>query len=102
MGGTKCQILMVPHFEALLAGEEGVKEVIHSAAELAMEVALAEAPVGDSGDYRDGIGVEDNELVATDWKSHWIEWGSVNNRAYAVLRNAAREVAAKVVELPKP
>lgn len=93
---------MVPGFEKILEAEAGVKAVERAAAEEAATIARANAPA-ETGAYRDGIGVdEEGNLVATDWKSHWIEWGSQHNQAFATLRNAAREVAATVVDLPKP
>lgn len=98
---TKFKLVMVPGFEKVLEREAGVKAAQRAAAERAAEIAQENAPV-ESGDYRDGIGVDDDgNLVATDWKSHWIEWGSEHNRAFATLRNAAREVASRVVDVPK-
>lgn len=62
-------------------------------AEACADGAREASPVAD-GDYRDGIEAttadREGEVVgrvnANDWKSHWIEWGSVNNPPHAPLR----------------
>lgn len=94
--GTKVRIQMLPNLERILGPELGVKTAINTRAEEAAAIARDLAPVS-SGNYRDSIAVDGNELVATDWKAHWIEWGSIHNRAYAVLRNAATQVASRIV-----
>lgn len=60
--------------------------------------ARADAPV-DEGDYRKGIKKYLKRLtsdlsgavVATDWKSHFIEFGTVDMRADPVLKRAAEK-----------
>ena len=65
---------------------------MRSAAREAADIARSTAPV-DQGDYRDGIEVIDEvdgaTLAGTDYKSHWIEFGSENNPATRNLTNAA-------------
>lgn len=75
------------------------------------ERARAIAPVGsedegddDPGSYRDGIEVQVRTgstgrkrvaVVATDWKSILIEYGSIHNPAFGTLRKAARQSFGK-------
>lgn len=98
---TKVQIKMVPGFERILDREPGVKRLMRRRAEEAASIAKSLAPVA-TGDYRDSIGVDEDidgvKLVATDFKAHWIEWGTVRTRAFAPLRTAARKVADRFVE----
>lgn len=94
---TRLRLTMIPGFEKLLAADAAVQELEHERAEQAAAIARDLAPV-ESGDYRNGIEADGNMLNATDWKSHWIEWGSEHNPAHAVLRNAAAQVASRLVE----
>lgn len=82
------------------AGEEAVKAI---------------APVGDSkpGDhYKDQIegvvgtrgsrgGVFIGRINAFKWTSHWIEFGTINNPAYAPLRRGLAAIGARVFERKK-
>ena len=57
-------------------------------AKQAVDYAKSIAPV-DEGDYRDGIRVgrfgNSGVMVEfSDWKSHWVEFGSVHNEEHAV------------------
>ena len=59
---------------------------------------IAEAEAYRSGDYMRGIGAAavglasgelSGQVQAKDWKSNWVEFGTVNTPARAVLRRAA-------------
>lgn len=62
------------------------------------------APVR-SGDYRNSLQVVTDggqvAVVSDDWKAHWIEFGSINNEAFAPIRRAAERVG-QFDEAPKP
>jgi len=66
----------------------------------AQRIAPVEHPGG--GAYRDGIVVDEVggvvRLDATDWKSHWVEWGSVNNPVFAPLRRGVRGAGFRLNE----
>lgn len=97
---TKARIQLVPNFERVLNGQADVRAIIVAEAEKAKVVAKSTAPVGATGKYRDGIDVEVDltgvRLVGRDFKSHWIEWGTSLVKAFATLRNAARQVTRHV------
>lgn len=86
-----------PTFEKLfLASREG-QELVEEGAQDIADRAKSIAPE-DEGNYIDGIkGPKDSggvpgKVIATDFKSHWIEWGSANNETYAPLRRAAEQI----------
>lgn len=93
--GTKVKIAMVPGYAAILGRDVAVHAIEHERAEQALEIAQANAPIT-TGHYEESLEVEDNVLRSTDPMAHLVEWGSVNNRAYATLREAAGEVARLV------
>lgn len=101
MSTTKVKILMVPGYQLILARNPAVRVELRARAETAARIAKGLAPVL-TGAYRDSIGVEEGalgpELVATDFKAGWIEFGTVKTRAFAPLRTAARKVATRLIE----
>lgn len=84
--------------------------------------AVAIAPRGPTGMYRDSLEVKEVRaaqavgrlaqlvgttrtifaVATTDFAGHLVEWGSKNNRPYAVLRRAARAAGLRLRESPKP
>jgi hypothetical protein len=66
-----------------------------------VQTAKGIAPVR-TGAYRDSLKTRVQGprvyVTATDFKGHWIEWGSVNNRTFAVIRRACRMVGLNVNE----
>lgn len=100
MTATKVRIVMNPAYRQILAANPSVQLVVRSKAEEAAGIARDLAPVA-TGAYRDSIQVEqegsDALLVATDFKAHWIEWGTIRTRAFATLRSAAQRVA-RIIE----
>lgn len=81
-----------------LRREVRYKVELLAAAKDAETAAKSFAPVR-TGAYRDGIKAQiqggDVVLSATDFKSHWIEWGSANNPPSAPLRRGVRAVGLK-------
>jgi hypothetical protein len=66
-----------------LQRDKNVKKSAYSLASKARRIAVGLAPKGISGDYSRGIVVKVGRganpsvyLAGTDYKSHWIEWGS--------------------------
>jgi hypothetical protein len=96
---VRVNIKMVPRYAEILKRERTVRRLERERAEQAADIARSNAPVG-KGDYRDSIGVEQEgdtvQLVARDFKAHWIEWGTIHNRAFGTLTNAAQEVADRI------
>jgi hypothetical protein len=94
-----------------LAAEPDYKDGLEGQAEAAADAAKAFAPVGEvehvlksgyvsrPGDYKRGIKtrVVGNKVyvIGTDFKSHWIEFGSVNNPISAPLRRGVTAVGLK-------
>lgn len=92
-------------FLASLAESDEMKGVIAKATEAVADRARGFAPV-EEGDYRDGIETDMvdgpdgpvGRVNATDWKSHWIEWGSRNNAVHAPLRRGVRAAGLEFEE----
>lgn len=87
------------------AGHDGEK----LAAEAAMREAEAIAPYGDeSPHYKDDFVVVEDEdghpiLGNTNWKAHFIEWGTSRGfPAYGILRRAAILAGCRFEEKGKP
>lgn len=95
---TKVRLRWVPNRDRVLARDSHVERVLHRQAEKGADIARTLAPV-DTGRYRDSIVADGPNLEATDFKAHWIEWGTLRRRAHATLRTAARRVADRVVDL---
>lgn len=92
-GGFK--FLPNPTAPELLERTPAMRDMLQAQAERVAERARETAPVL-TGHYRDSIkataGIEaggaKGRVNAFDFKAHWIEYGTVTMRAYAVLRNA--------------
>ena len=58
-----------------------------------------------TGAYRDSLQVKalgpQVWVTATDFKGHWIEWGSINNPAFAPIRKAVIASGLRLREVPK-
>lgn len=84
-------------------GREIQPEMI-AIANIVVDTAKSLAPVGATGNYRDGIEVvvapDGVHVAATDYKSHWIEWGTRDPRrpAKAVIRRAVKGEGLKLNE----
>lgn len=78
-----------PNFLDDLMGEDDSLDALVKVAEPARDLAKGFAPV-EEGDYRDGIEVRVVDrtvyLSGTDYKSHWIEFGTVDTPAFSPLR----------------
>lgn len=98
--GTKVRIQIASDIARILGTQRDVQAIEHDRAEQALTIARDIAPV-DTGDYVESLDVDGNELFTDDPMGHLVEWGSVNNRAYAVLRQASSQVATRLVENPK-
>jgi len=105
VGGTKGRIRYVPNPAAPREIEASLfmKVALESAAKMAAGRAKDFAPV-DSGDYRDSIVGESvdvggrwiGRVWAKDWKSGWIEFGTVREQAHATLRRGCEAVGLRV------
>lgn len=103
MPRVKSKAVIRPGLDKLLEYEPEIKEQLLAGAEvIAMSSkALAHAEAYDTGDYERGIetyvGSEGVRVIATDFKSHWIEWGtSTGFAARHVLRRAAQMIGFRV------
>lgn len=78
---------------------EYVRGLYEAGAKPIAEIARELAPV-DEGDYRDGIKAtidgNDVRVDAFDWKSHFIEFGTVDTPVFAPLARAARQSGARL------
>lgn len=82
--------------------------VLLGAAEAAAGEAREIAPVA-SGDYQNGIeaalvdgeGAKTARLNANDYKSHWIEWGTIYQAPKAVLRRGVLAAGLTFTEQPQ-
>lgn len=96
---TRVTIRMNPGYAAILQREPGVRRVERERAEQAADIARSSAPRR-TGAYADSITVEQEgdtvQLLASDFKAHWIEWGTIHNRAFGTLTNASQEVADRI------
>lgn len=95
-----------PVVEEQLERTEDMLGALTSRASTVVPIAKALAPVK-TGDYRDGIQLtpgflEDGRAVARlnamDFKSGWIEFGTIRIPAHAVLRRAAEAAGFNVVD----
>lgn len=79
---------------AQLERDPAYRQLRRHAARAAAGAARAIAPVGRTGDYQDSIDDREygDEVVveSTDPFAHLVEFGSVNNPAYAPLRRGVR------------
>lgn len=93
MGRTR--FVIDPTFLRKLARDPSLIPPLKEAADAAAGKARDIGPV-DDGDYRDGIkvavGADEHGVLArvnaNDFKSHWIEFGTIDTPAFAPLRRA--------------
>lgn len=90
-----------PNLSRDISSEAGYKEALAVAAKPAEAAAKSFAPVR-TGAYRDSIRVvidsKGVRLDASDFKSHWVEWGSVNQPPSAPLRRGVRAAGLRFKE----
>lgn len=90
-----------PRFQQEIERQVEYVAGLEERAQIVVDQAKATAPVR-KGFYKKGIKkkrVGKNVYVAaTDFKSHWIEWGSINNRAHATIRRAVIAVGLRLFE----
>lgn len=80
-----------------LQAEPGVKRVEQDYARRAQSQArtIAESLAPGGSEIASTYEADENRLLTTHEAGHIVEWGSVNNPAYAVLRRAALATGAK-------
>jgi len=96
-----------PHFTEELKVQPLYKAALEAAANAAKENAEQVAPRGETGYYESAFVVfQDDDgnwvLGNTDFAAHWVEWGSVNNPAYAPLRRGVQAAGLHLREAPRP
>lgn len=93
-----------PLAEAKLSTWPGLIPELEDRVKAAEVIAIATAPV-ESGDYKEGIssdvgyderGKVIGRLLATDWKSVWVEFGTIKTPAHATLRKAMDAIGLRV------
>lgn len=101
-----------PMFQELYEATEEGKDKLVEAAESVKPIAQGMAPTGTGfrwakgrgltpeGHYKDKFVVveEDGEirLGNTDWKAHWIEYGTVDTPIFAVIRRATESAGYRL------
>lgn len=115
-----------PAFEAEIRKSPELDKELHSQASEVRSRAVAIAPHGPTGMYRRSLTIKSTSgtgaqfvgrladiagsntnpakyaVATTDFAGHLVEWGSANNKPYAVLRRATRTAGLRLVEDPKP
>jgi hypothetical protein len=90
-----------PSFVKDLADDSEFKEGLKQAAEPAKTIAEQVAPVL-TGAYRDAFVIVEEEgeirFGNTDWKAHFIEWGTEEQPPQAVLRRSASAAGLRIDE----
>lgn len=91
-----------PRFKAGLQAQAEYKAMLRSRTEDVQVRAEQMAPRGATGDYAAGFRVTlpgtFARLSNVDPFAHLVEWGSINNPAYAVLRRAVLAAGLQLVE----
>lgn len=93
-----------PNFDKELSAEEAFRQGMKTGPAAAIKSSVEQvAPTGATGNYADSIEVNelpDGSIVVatTDFAGHIVEWGSVNNPAYAPLRRGVRAAGARLDE----
>lgn len=85
--------------DGYLEGDDEIVQYKLAVAKQAVEYARSISPV-DQGEYRDGIRVgrfgNSGVMVEfSDWKSHWVEFGSVHNEEHAVRARTENQFTEK-------
>lgn len=91
-----------PNFEAELRKDPGYRQGLSESAKGALAACQAAAPHGATDHYAESFVIaDDGENVTignTDFAAHLVEWGSVNNPAYAPLRRGVRAAGLRLAE----
>lgn len=94
-----------PDFEREFKAELSVKAAMLERAQVVKGVVEQIAPEGYTGDYADLIVAGEDEegayVASTDFAGHIVEFGSVNNEAYAPLRRGVISAGLSFSPLPK-
>jgi Bacteriophage HK97-gp10, putative tail-component len=96
------RLLLNPRLDRELLRSAEMHKALMVAAEEAKTFAQAIAPV-DTGDYKRSFVVvlDDDGVVKlgnTDWKAHFIEWGTVTWKPHHVLKRAVRTTGLRFRE----
>jgi hypothetical protein len=90
------------HVEGLaqLAAAPAVQAAMAAAAREISRQAAQLAPVGDTGRYKRSLKAKGPVAYSDDPFAHLVEFGSVNNPAYAPLRRAVRASGLRLDQAP--
>jgi hypothetical protein len=94
-----------PGFSKEIMGEDDYMEGLKGHAEKAKTLAESFSPVRTGAYQRSFVVVEDGGnvyLANTDWKAHWIEWGSAHNTAKAPIRRGILAAGLRFKDEGKP
>jgi hypothetical protein len=90
-----------PAFEAEVLAEEKFQRGIRKRTKEIAEVVQAVSP-RHTGYYKRHVKAKGDRIVAGDPFWHIVEFGSVNNPAYAPLRRGMRAAGIRFLRTPKP
>jgi hypothetical protein len=94
-----------PQLEAIVGRQPEVRHQLKDAGEQVKRVAIGVAPRGLTDDYVHSIDVVEiagRVFVRTnDFAGHMVEFGSVNNEAYAPIRRGVRAAGLRLKETSK-
>lgn len=94
------RVVVNPAIEEIIEDEASLALQLHEVASIIAANARLLAPI-ETGDYKRSIHVEkikgDVAVVADDWKSNWMEFGTANGTpTYAPLRKGAELAGFRV------
>jgi hypothetical protein len=85
-----------------LPEQDPIKDKLAAYAEAAKAAAERTAPIGFTGDYQSSfqVGEFNGEILLsnTDFKAHWIEFGTIAQLPQAIIRNAVRSTGIRLDE----
>lgn len=88
-----------PAFAAQMERDPQVRRVLEDRAQEALAAARQiAAQYRDTGAYEASLVAEGNTLATTDFAGHIIEWGGATSPPRGIIRKAAEQVGAKVVD----
>jgi hypothetical protein len=91
-----------PDFDEEIKEDEDYKKVVLGLGQVLAAEIKAVAPRGETADYVDSIeSDEDGSVGTTDPFGHLVEWGSVNNPAYAPIRRGVSAAGLRLEEEDK-
>lgn len=83
-----------------LIRQPGMQKMLREATDAVKDAAERETPIGDTGDaihgYKTVMFPTRGRVINTDFFFHLIEWGSVNNPAYAPMRRGVRRAGLRL------